>query len=258
MSYILDALRKADAERERGAVPSIHTQSRRMPDFDDEEPGSASGIPPWAWLTLGLFLAALAVGGWWQFGAGSEPAAVAVAPAPPPELRMTPPSRMPDVDAASPMAQPKTPPDAEGPSVQSAPAAAAPRPRPVPPNATPSVAAATAPVVAQKPAPKPAPKAAPNPAPNSAPRARNTAAEKPLDPTQVVKFAALNPALKRELPAMALAGAMYSPDPRARMVIINGLVKREGEEVAPGLTVRRIRTNTVVFDYKGQLFEMLV
>jgi general secretion pathway protein B len=84
------------------------------------------------------------------------------------------------------------------------------------------------------------------------------AAEKPLDPTRIVKLAALDPALKRELPQLALGGAMYSPDARARMVIVNGQVKREGESVSPGLVVYRIRSNTVVFEFKGQLFEMLV
>lgn len=229
MSYILDALRKADAERERGAVPSIHTQSRRMPDFDDEDPGHARGIPSWAWLVLGLSLAALLAGGWWQFGASSEPAAVAAASSTPPlpALPVTPPVSPPSLEAPSrAMPVPQRQQSAEGPkNLPSPPKAVPPRPRAMPPKAAPAVAAA---------------------------------AEKLLDQTQVVKFAALNPALKRELPTMTLGGAMYSPDARARMVIINGQVKREGEDVAPGLTVRRIRANTVVFEYKGQLFEMLV
>ena len=35
MSYILEALRKADAERERGAVPDIHTQPLFASDRDE-------------------------------------------------------------------------------------------------------------------------------------------------------------------------------------------------------------------------------
>ena len=36
MSYILDALRRADAERERGAVPSLHAQQSSSLPSDDE------------------------------------------------------------------------------------------------------------------------------------------------------------------------------------------------------------------------------
>ena len=38
MSYILDALRRADAERERGTVPSLHTQQFGVLPGDDEAP----------------------------------------------------------------------------------------------------------------------------------------------------------------------------------------------------------------------------
>ena len=34
MSYILEALRRADAERERGAVPNIHAQPLQGPSND--------------------------------------------------------------------------------------------------------------------------------------------------------------------------------------------------------------------------------
>ena len=37
MSYILDALRRADAERGRGGVPSIHTQQQFTPLGADDE-----------------------------------------------------------------------------------------------------------------------------------------------------------------------------------------------------------------------------
>src|SRR6185369_14446378 len=41
MSYILDALRRADAERERGAVPGLHAQ----PDMSELEPAARDRKP---------------------------------------------------------------------------------------------------------------------------------------------------------------------------------------------------------------------
>ena len=38
MSYILDALRRADAERDRGEVPGLHTQQFGVLPGDDEAP----------------------------------------------------------------------------------------------------------------------------------------------------------------------------------------------------------------------------
>ena len=52
MSYILDALRRADSERERGAVPGLHAQSMRA------DPGDLHARPwwgqPWAWVGAGV------------------------------------------------------------------------------------------------------------------------------------------------------------------------------------------------------------
>lgn len=91
MSYILDALRKADAERDRGNVPGIHAQ----PTFGGTVPPAAAGAParPWVWLGSGA-LAVLVVGGVVGYLASSRreaptpvqaqaaaPAPVSVAPA---------------------------------------------------------------------------------------------------------------------------------------------------------------------------------
>ena len=41
MSYILDALRRADAERERGKVPGLQSQQHTTLDADEAPPGRA-------------------------------------------------------------------------------------------------------------------------------------------------------------------------------------------------------------------------
>ena len=80
MSYILDALRRAEAdrERERGQVPGLHT----LPPSGGETtrpPGSRRWLP-WAGATA-LLLGGVGAGLWW---AGGTPDAVAPPPAPPP------------------------------------------------------------------------------------------------------------------------------------------------------------------------------
>lgn len=71
MSYILEALRRADAERQRGDVPGLHAQPQVI----------AAGDPPaspWpkAWVAggaLGLFALGGALVGWWTSGAETPP-----------------------------------------------------------------------------------------------------------------------------------------------------------------------------------------
>ncbi|MGN6525450.1 MAG: hypothetical protein ACTHL8_03615, partial [Burkholderiaceae bacterium] len=85
MSYILDALRRADAERSRGSVPGLHAQS-----LPDAEP-AARNYRPIAWIAVGagaVLVAAAAVvlfGPWRPHGpAGATPPL-----APAPELART-------------------------------------------------------------------------------------------------------------------------------------------------------------------------
>lgn len=83
MSYILDALRRADAERERGGVPGLHTQTMAEPGDETEAAPRARGLKPWHWLAIGL-AGGLAVAIAWSWR-GEEPPPVAVLPpAPPP------------------------------------------------------------------------------------------------------------------------------------------------------------------------------
>src|SRR5512133_3858847 len=78
MSYILDALRRADAERERGAVPSLHAQQyASLPDDDERR----RGPKPMAWVVIGLSAALIAALAWNFFG-HETPRAVVTAKAP--------------------------------------------------------------------------------------------------------------------------------------------------------------------------------
>lgn len=133
MSYILDALRRAEAdrERERGQVPGLHTQPPS---------GSAAARGagrrrwlPWAGGGL-LLLAGIGAGSWWASGQNPAPA-----PAPLPAPRVAP-------------LTPPAPQAASGPLPQPA-ASASPYLPPAPPPAA----------VAAAPLPRPANVAAPAP-----------------------------------------------------------------------------------------------
>ena len=62
MSYILDALRRADAERERGAVPDLNAQPLALTAVAGEP--AARAAVPWAWLGAGAALALVGVAAW--------------------------------------------------------------------------------------------------------------------------------------------------------------------------------------------------
>lgn len=212
MSYILDALRKADAERDRGNVPGIHAQ----PSFGGVIPTRAQpAAKPWLWLAAGaLAVGIVAAMAWYLIG--PSPAAVVSTPA---------------VVAPAPLAV--------------APAVIAPVPVAPAPVAVPPLQA-TAPkpeaaIVARK--PKPAP--APEPATATVDTKPAAAAEK------VYTLAELPDDIRRQLPAINVGGSMYSSKPADRVLIINGQVLHEGDRIAPDLTLQQIRLKGALLSFKG-------
>ena len=77
MSYILDALKRADAERERGAVPGLHSQPLANPVLP-----TAPGEKTRVWLALAaiLVLGSIAVSTWVWRAPASEVKLAAVLP----------------------------------------------------------------------------------------------------------------------------------------------------------------------------------
>lgn len=220
MSYILDALRRADAERERGAVPGLHSQPATP------APAAAAPAPQRsAWIVAAAALAVVALGGavWWSAQRPSPPAAV-VAQAPAPAAPATP-----RVD---------TPPPP--PTAASAEAEAVPRvgpPRIVPPPA----------VTAEAP-PRRAAAAAPTPAP--ATPATAPAAER------VIPVEQLSAEQRRSLPQLSIGGAIYSDQPAARMLLVGGQLLHEGDAAAPGVTLERIGPHSAVLRWRELRYEV--
>lgn len=249
MSYILDALRRADAERERGTVPSLHTQQFGGLPGDDE-------APPKPRLLIGaVVVLALALGGVlaWVLLGGSEPApkpvVQAVTPAPTPLATPLPitgamptptptPMPPPTTVAAAPAVAPPVAASAPAPTPSSAPAA---RPTPRPPRP---------PAARRDASPTPAP--APAPAPATA----TTPATAAATDDRIYSFSELPESVRRELPKISYGGGSYSPDKASRLAFLNGQVFHEGDTLAPGLTVRQVKQKGVILAYKGYRFEI--
>lgn len=229
MSYILDALKRADAERQRGHVPGLHTRS--SPELDTQPSESARIDMRRRWVLL--LLAALLVLGllWWWLGTvPAEPAPAALVASPTPSTQ---------------------------------PEAASSQPAPVPTDSTQTSEPAPPPLPILAPAPARPPTAAREPDAASADAKRpggelatsgsasgNAAAPASAD-APVRSFAELTPEARARLPAVAVSGVTYSKNAALRMLIINGKVVQEGGEIAPGLTLETIEQRSAVLNHQG-------
>jgi general secretion pathway protein B len=61
-------------------------------------------------------------------------------------------------------------------------------------------------------------------------------------------------ATRKDIPALDLSMHVYSADPKQRFVVLKGDRHVEGDEIADGLTLREIRQDGLVLEYKGQRF----
>ncbi|MBS0609836.1 MAG: general secretion pathway protein GspB [Proteobacteria bacterium] len=237
MSYILDALRRAQAERGRGSVPGLHTPATPMAGLPVTEAHPARGLPKV--LLLLALVAGLAGAGGWLWHRPVVPAPVVAAPPSPPA------PAPPVAAAASPVAAPAAPtPPAPQPPVEPA-AAQLDRAEA---RAQPATRAG------QRAADAGAPPAAKAPPARGAPPAPAKPAEAASAP--VFAQADLPPAVREQLPTLQLAGVTYSSNPRYRMVIVNGQVLHEGDQAAPGLVLERIEPGRTVWAFRGYRYAL--
>jgi general secretion pathway protein B len=276
MSYILDALRRADAERSRGVVPGLHAQS--LPG--DAEPAARNYSPlVWAAGAAGVLLAAgVAVLLWAPWRVAPAPdARVALAPAPElaPTARDSPPVQPaqgelppPQPGALDPGARPIEPPmgrgnppamAADARSPQAYPPPAAPHPTTRDARDTLADRAAAGRVATLQPravAPTPTATATPAQPPVEHYGAPVAAASASAANTAVANINALPPDVRAQLPRLAVGGAIYSDTPSARMVILNGQVFHEGEKPAADTVLEQIRLKSAVLNFRGQRYEI--
>ena len=63
--------------------------------------------------------------------------------------------------------------------------------------------------------------------------------------------------IRRELPRVAINGSSYSGDAASRMVMINGQVFHEGDQLGAGLVLDKIKRRSAVLAYKGWRYEIM-
>jgi general secretion pathway protein B len=239
MSYILDALRKSDQLRQRGAAPTLLL-------------GQATASAPkrqaplwYGMLALILLGAGIAIGWlrpWQPEPAAPAPAVIAAKPAEMGQDKLPP---------AAPEMPPKLQPEARlQKPAPATPAVPAPTPAPAPAPAQPQAAGAGmekqhAPALAQ------ASEKAAAAAPDQASSGRGAVAA-PV--ANVTTMAELPLAIQQELPPMSISVHAYSGKAAERLVGINDRLLHEGDDVAPGLKLEQITPTGMILGYKGYRF----
>jgi general secretion pathway protein B len=262
MSYILDALRRADAERSRGAVPGLHAHN--VPA--DGEPAARNFNPLiWAAGGAGMLLVAvvciLLFGPWKAGTPAASDTRVALAPAPElaPAARDNAPAQPAQGElqpaqpgAIDPGARPIEPPIGRSNPPSAYPPLPVPRTATREPLAERSAAGRVATLEPKANARLPAPPAVEH---YGAPMA-TASAPAPERSNAIVNVNDLPPNVRSQLPRLTVGGAIYSDTPSARMVILNGQVFHEGEKPAADTVLEQIRLKSAVLNFRGQRYEV--
>jgi general secretion pathway protein B len=258
MSYILDALRRADAERERGAVPSLQSQQHTIADDDAGAPTRSRWL---VWAVVALSAALVAAIAWNLLaGRGATPARpVAEGSVAPPGgvLLPTSPSRPAETTAATASPAPQI--TANGTAAPEARAVnRAPSPRSSEDEERAKAPAAVAKAHPRAPAEAETRQVATRQ--RESKRAESARDDRPKEraagETRVYKQSELPDDIRRDLPKLAIGGASYSGDAASRMVMINGQVFHEGDALGPNLVLERIKLKSAVLSYKGYRYEV--
>jgi general secretion pathway protein B len=247
MSYILDALKKSEQQRQRGATPSL-LAAQATDATPRRAPTLLQGLAAAAILVFGVAIGLLRP---WQAEAPALPPSAVrppqtpVPPAPPAPATVeitinterhasAPASATQPLPATQPVpaAQPVSPPAGGVPKAQ-APAPA------IPAQGVAPKSAATPEDKVSSPAPeRPAGARPPDAAPARPP----------------VLFAELPIAIQQDIPKLSILFHLYSGNPKDRLVGINDRMLREGDPVAPGLVLEQITQDGMILSYKGYRF----
>jgi len=243
MSYILDALKRADAQRTHGAVPGLHTRQLATPALS-----ARARTGRYLWPAIAALALTTGAALWWLWPtAGSAVRLAAVVPT----GMKAPVSTAPVQPQAMVTANPAVAPIPATSAMQS-----------IKPAATPEIAAP--PAVAPsplKPNPEPEPLAKTTAAPAKAtvkpatPTPLKTSAS-PTESAALPLLSELPPDLRRQIPALVITGAVYSANPAQRLLLVNNQVLTQGSLAAPELTLEEIRAKSSVFSFRGTRFRL--
>jgi general secretion pathway protein B len=91
---------------------------------------------------------------------------------------------------------------------------------------------------------------------DSEPASAKPQALKVTDLNDLPRIDQLSPALLTQMPAMSFSAHMYASNPRDRWVRVNSQRLGEGDVIANNVVLKRIESEKVVLEYKGQEFTM--
>ncbi|MDD4882755.1 MAG: general secretion pathway protein GspB [Gallionellaceae bacterium] len=261
MSFILDALSKAEQLRERNAAPTLLT----VPAWSEADP--APGFARYGAIALVLIGAGMAIV-WlqpWQqkqsMAATKSARIEAIAPRPRPALPEPLPA-LPDTTMKPRQEAPAQKPRAVVPPVPGheaarlepdlhGPARAPAQPEKTPPGKVAAIAQQAAPPVRETAIATAQEKAVAS-SPGHTPDVASAAA--PLAGEKEISLAELPLTIRQEIPAMSIPLHTYSSTPKERIVGINGRLLQEGDYLLPELRVEQITPDGVVFSYKKYRF----
>jgi general secretion pathway protein B len=238
MSYILEALKKAQAERQLGSSPTIHAPTLQG---EQQSPASRFSMPLVAAVVgmaavIGVLLVLV-----WRPSSPTDGSVQPAAPAPA------------GVQVAAPQPQLQSQLPAAAPASQ-----AAPTPLPLPVADLPQSVANLARASSSEPQTAPAAAAVPAvPAPPGAAAQVPAASARPAAPEEpVVNLRDLPEPIQRSIPPVTVGGYIYSKNAADRLLLIDKILRHEGEEVAPGLILEKLQPKEAVFNFKGYRYRV--
>jgi general secretion pathway protein B len=251
MSYILEALKKAQAERQLGNAPSIHAPQPVQVNAAAGD-ASANRKPLLIGLGAGALVVLAGAALMWHRAPAPEGQKLAQAPAPAlaPATLQAPHASTAAGAASATLAvrAPDIPPPPVAPHV-AAPHAVAAAPAPLPAARagadTRVASAAGAPPAAVQ------PQLAPPPVQRQ-PAAPAVAAAPAPAPEDSLPYAQQLPEqIRNQIPHVAFGGYMYSANPADRLLLVDNALRHEGEEVAPGLVLEKLMPKAAVMNFRG-------
>lgn len=245
MSYILDALRRADLERDRGAVPGLHTQG--LPPLTGENLGTPR-LSFWVWGVAALAALVLAGLVWVLVKPPATASRISAAPA------AAAPSTMFPIAAPAAAAPTLPSPAPTQPARQEVVVVTVPAPA-AEASPRPAVTAAPPPAV-QAPRETDAPQALPSKAVTAKPPASGSASAPAAVPPRIYAMHELPAEVRRAIPPLVVNGSVYSKNPPDRFLIVNGLVAHESDSVAPDVVLETIGPRAAVLSTLGHKFEI--
>lgn len=240
MSYILEALKKAQAERARGAIPGVDAQP--LPTIAPRAPARQ-----WLWITGALLALALGAVLLWPVTQTQRQPGTPAEPTPTVAMRTEDEAHRPSAPAA------QTP----APTAKAMPAPA-PAPAPAAVAQTPAATARSAPMtpVPATAAPAVSPAAPAKPARRMGETAPAPSSAATPAPERIALLQELPTQIQREIPPIAINGYLYASNPADRSVLINNRLRREGDQLADGLRLEKLLPSEMVLNYRGYRYRV--